>query len=103
VSSRYPLWSPPGDVTHVRGLSAEIREALVTTVLDARPDTRYAYPNPEIWSFVAALAVTVWLVWSVWSVPGFAYGLIPPAIAFIAWYWPNKKEAAEEVSWETEP
>jgi cytochrome c oxidase subunit 1 len=103
VSSRYPLWSPPGDVTHVRGLSAEIREALVTTVLDARPDTRYAYPNPEIWPFVAALAVTVWLVWSVWSVPGFAYGLIPPAIAFIAWYWPNKKEAAEEVSWETEP
>jgi hypothetical protein len=29
--------------------------------------------------------------------------LIPPAIAFIAWYWPNKKESIEEVSWETEP
>jgi hypothetical protein len=47
--------------------------------------------------------VTLWLVWSIWSVPGFAWGLIPPAMAFIAWYWPNKKEAIEEVSWEKEP
>ena len=91
------------DVTHVSGLSAEIREGLTTTVIDALPDTRYAYPAPEIWPFVAALAVTFWLVWSIWSVPGFAWGLIPPAIAFIAWYWPNKKESIEEVSWETEP
>jgi cytochrome c oxidase subunit I len=103
VASREPLWSPSTGVTHVRGLSAEIREGLVTTVLDARPDTRYAYPAPEIWPFVAAVAVTVWLVWSVWSVPGFAWGLIPPAIAFIAWYWPNRKESIDEVAWETEP
>jgi cytochrome c oxidase subunit 1 len=103
VSSREPLWMPSGDVTHVSGLSAEIREGLTTTVIDALPDTRYAYPGPEIWPFVAALAVTLWLVWSIWSVPGFAWGLIPPAIAFIAWYWPNKKEAIEEVSWEKEP
>jgi len=67
------------------------------------PDTRYAYPEPEIWPFVAAVAVTVWLVWSVWSVPGFAWGLIPPAIAFIAWYWPDKKESIKEVTWETAP
>jgi len=103
VSSREPLWMPSRDVTHVSGLSAEIREGLTTTVIDAVPDTRYAYPGPEIWPFVAALAVTLWLVWSIWSVPGFAWGLIPPAMAFIAWYWPNKKEAIEEVTWEKEP
>jgi hypothetical protein len=72
-------------------------------VLEAVPDVRYAYPGPEIWPFVAALAVTVWLVWSVWSVPGFAWGMIPPAAAFIAWYWPNKKEAIEEIEWEKSP
>ena len=64
---------------------------------------RYAYPEPEIWPFVAALSVTIWLVWSVWSVPGFAWGLIPPALAFLLWYWPNKKEAKEELLWEREP
>jgi cytochrome c oxidase subunit 1 len=103
VASREPLWAPSTEVTHVRGLSAQIREGLVTTVIDALPDTRYVYPSPEIWPFVAALAVTTWLVWSIWSVPGFAWGLIPPAIAFIAWYWPNKVEAIQEVSWEIEP
>ena len=103
VSSREPLWLPSTGLTHVSGLSAEIREGLVTTVLDARPDTRYAYPSPEIWPFLAAVAVTIWLVWSIWSVPGFAWGLIPPAIAFIAWYWPNKKDSVEEVEWEKAP
>ena len=103
VASREPLWVPATEVTHVAGLSAEIREGLTTTVIDALPDTRYAYPEPEIWPFVAAVAVTVWLVWSVWSVPGFAWGLIPPAIAFIAWYWPDKKESIKEVTWETAP
>jgi len=98
-----PLWAPPAEVNNVSGLSAEIREGLTTTVLHAVPDTRYAYPRPEIWPFVAAVSVTAWLVWSVWSVPGFAWGLIPPAVAFIAWYWPNRKEAVEEVSWEIEP
>ena len=45
--------------THVSGLSAEMREGLVTTVLDALPDMRYAYPAPAIWPFVAALAVGI--------------------------------------------
>jgi cytochrome c oxidase subunit I+III len=103
VSSRQPLWEPSTEVTHVRGLSAQIREGLVTTVIDALPDTRYAYPPPTIWPFIAALGVTAWLIASVWSVSAFAWGLIPPAIAFTFWYWPSKKEAIEEVSWETQP
>jgi heme/copper-type cytochrome/quinol oxidase subunit 1 len=106
VSSREPLWSPPAppsSPTHVSGLSTQIREGLVTTVIDAVPDVRYAYPGPEIWPFVAAIAVSVWLVWSVWSVSGFLWGMIPPAIAFILWYWPNKEEAAAEIAWELPP
>jgi cytochrome c oxidase subunit 1 len=103
ISSREPLWTPPADITRVIGLSAQIREGLVTTVVDALPDTRYAYPGPEIWPFVGALGVTVWLVASVWSVSAFAWGLVPPAIAFVLWYWPNKREAIEEVAWEVDP
>ena len=104
VSSREPLWSPPpSSPTHVTGLSTQIREGLVTTVIDALPDVRYAYPEPEIWPFVAALLVSAWLVWSIWSVAGFAWGMIPPAIAFIFWYWPNKEETLKELTREKPP
>jgi cytochrome c oxidase subunit I+III len=104
VSSREPLWARDrGAPTHVSGLSAQSREGLVTTVLDAVPDVRYKYPAPGIWPVIAALSIGGWLIWSIFSVSGVLWGMIPPAIAFIAWYWPTKKEAAEELALEKKP
>jgi cytochrome c oxidase subunit 1 len=98
------LWSREnGGATHVSGLAANAREGLVTTVLDALPDVRYSYPAPGIWPFVAALGVAFWLIWSIWSVPGTFWGMIPPAIAFIAWFWPRKKENDEHLALEKRP
>jgi cytochrome c oxidase subunit 1 len=104
VSSREPLWSrDPNAATHVSGLAAESREGLVTTVLDAIPDVRYSYPTPGIWPFAAAVAVAIWLIWSIYSVQGALWGMIPPAIAFIGWFWPREKETAEHLALEKRP
>jgi cytochrome c oxidase subunit I len=105
VTSREPLWLPTarGSASHVSGLSAEAREGLVTTVLDALPDVRYSYPAPTIWPFVAAWGVFVWLFWSSLSSSGMFWGLIPPAIAFIGWYWPSNKETAQDLAVQTPP
>ena len=104
VASREPLWEAPADgPKHVVGLSTKVREGLVTTVLDAVPDVRYAYPNPAIWPVLGAVGVGIWLIWSIFSVPGTLWGMIPPAIAFIFWYWPNKKETDEQLSVEKRP
>jgi cytochrome c oxidase subunit 1 len=104
VASREPRWAREADEpTHVRGLSAQTREGLVTTVLDALPDVRYAYPSPTIWPVVAAVSVVGWLFWSSMTPSGMFYGLIPPAIAFIGWYWPTRKETAEQLLLEREP
>jgi cytochrome c oxidase subunit 1 len=105
VTSRAPLWvpRPPDAPTHVSGLSAEDREGLVTTVLDALPDVRYSYPEPTIWPFVAAWAVFAWLFWSGLSSAGMFWGLIPPAIAFIGWYWPSEKETARQILLDRRP
>jgi cytochrome c oxidase subunit 1 len=104
VSSREPLWTRDADApTHVIGLSAETREGLVTTVLDAVPDVRYDYPEPTIWPFVAALGVAQWLIWSIFSIEGVLWGMIPPAIAFIGWYWPHRKEVQQHRSVEIAP
>jgi hypothetical protein len=102
VSSREPCGARRADATHVSGLARESREGLVTTVLDAVPDVRYSYPSPGLWPFAAALSVGVWLIWSILSVQGALWGLIPPTIAFIAWYWP-KSEDTEDARLEKEP
>jgi cytochrome c oxidase subunit 1 len=104
VSSREPLWTADGtEPTHVMGLSVETREGLVTTVLDAKPDVRYDYPEPTIWPFVAAIGVWAWLVWSIFSLRGMLWGMIPPAIAFIFWYWPSKTEVEKHRHVEVRP
>jgi cytochrome c oxidase subunit 1 len=104
VVSPEPLWEPVNEgPRRVTGLSNRVREGLVTTVLDALPDVRYAYPNPGIWPFVAALGVALWLIWSIYSVKAFLYAMIPPAIAFIAWYWPREHEVREQQPLEKRP
>jgi cytochrome c oxidase subunit I+III len=104
VASREPLWAREADEpTHVSGLSAQMREGLVTTVLDALPDVRYSYPSPTIWPFIAAITVVGWLFWSNMTQSGMFYGLIPPAIAFIAWYWPTREETAEQLLLQRRP
>ena len=104
VSSNEPLWTrDPEAPTHVSGLAAEAREGLVTTVIDAIPDVRYSYPSPSIWPFLGALGVSLWLDWSIFSVQGFLWGLIPPAIAFVAWFWPDKKETRQHQELEKAP
>jgi len=87
----------------VSGLSAEDREGLVTTALDALPDVRYSYPEPTLWPFFAAWGVFIWLFWSIFSTSGLFWGLIPPAIAFIGWYWPSEKETARQLALQVEP
>jgi cytochrome c oxidase subunit I+III len=104
VASREPLWSPPVEGPRdVIGLSTKHREGLVTTVLDALPDVRYCYPLPSVWPVAAALGVGFWLVWSIFSNKGMLIGMIPPAIAFVAWYWPDRKESDAELELEKRP
>jgi len=104
VASAEPLWSPPASGPRwVAGLSTKLREGLVTTVLDALPDVRYLYPTPSPWPIVAAFTVGFWLVWSIFSNKGMLIGLLPPTIAFIAWYWPTKEEADAELEVEKRP
>jgi cytochrome c oxidase subunit I+III len=104
VASREPLWNPKVEgPTHVMGVAAHVREGLVTTVMDAVPDVRYGYPEPAIWPFFGAIGVSIWLNWSIYSTSGFLWGLIPPTIAFIGWFWPRKEETDKNKSVEKRP
>jgi cytochrome c oxidase subunit 1 len=100
VSSREPLWQSPADAsvpTHVTGLATNVREGLVTTVIDAIPDHRYVYPSPSIWPFIAAVATTFWFIGSFYMPTAMAWGMIPVAIALTFWFWPTKGETEKHL------
>jgi cytochrome c oxidase subunit 1 len=53
-------------------------------------------PDPSIWPFLSAVAVTGLFIGSIftpWAVP---IGAIPAAIAIILWFWPKRREHEEE-------
>jgi cytochrome c oxidase subunit 1 len=97
VTEREPLWEQPQERAIVTGLHTQIREVLVTTVLDADLDHRTKFPNPSIWPFLAAVATAGLFVGSIftpWAVP---IGAIPVTVALIGWFWPAHDENEEEL------
>jgi cytochrome c oxidase subunit I+III len=102
VHGRDPLWQgvPAGEPDHVAGLAADIREVVITTVAEARPDNRMMFPDPTPWPFLAAVATTILFIGSIFTPWAVVWGAIPVAVTLIAWFWPNGREAAEELALE---
>jgi cytochrome c oxidase subunit 1 len=92
VGGREPLWERRGVIGRVGGLSNDPPEVLVTTLLDATPHHRFAFPTPTIWPLIAAIATTVMFVSSIFTPWAVVWGSIPIAIALIAWFWPRERE-----------
>lgn len=100
VSSREPLWEQSADQPVVTGLHRDIREVLVTSLLDAEPVHRIRMPDDSIWPFLTALATAGLFVGSVftpWAVP---IGAIPVGIGLLGWLWPRQKDYDEQVTLE---
>jgi cytochrome c oxidase subunit I+III len=90
VSGRDSLWHPNPQQPVVVGLKTSSREVLITRVLDAEPDHVYEFPPPSIWPFVTAVTVGIMFVGSIFTPWAALYGSIPPTIALVLWFWPEK-------------
>jgi cytochrome c oxidase subunit I+III len=100
ISGREPLWECNAEQPIVTGLRHNIREVLVTNVLDAEPDHRTRLPGPSIWPFFTALVVSGLFVGSIftpWAVP---VGSIPITGALIGWLWPSEKDHQDQLAME---
>jgi cytochrome c oxidase subunit I+III len=95
VEDRTPLWSQdePG---WLRGLRSDKREMLLTSIADAQPRARWACPDPSIWPFFSALALTVQFIWTIFDPWGWVWPSIAIAIAMTIWFWPKKSEPSME-------
>jgi cytochrome c oxidase subunit 1 len=103
VGGRDPLWEPGGIQGHVAGLSVDSREIVLTTVVDAKPETREVFPEPTIWPFVSAAATTVMFVGSIFTPWAVVWGSIPAVLAITAWFWPKKRENQTHLALEQAP
>ena len=102
VTHREPLWHMPEERPVVIGLRSDIRETLVTQLLDAEPDHRLKVPDPSIWPFITAVTVSALFIGSIftpWAVP---VGSVPVAVALIGWFWPTQEERQKELSLEAQ-
>jgi cytochrome c oxidase subunit I+III len=96
VPGREPLWEQTADQPVVTGLRHDLREVLVTNVLDADPDHRTRMPDPSIWPFITAVVVSGMFIGSIftpWAVP---IGAVPVAVGLMGWFWPTMKDAQEQ-------
>jgi len=103
VAGRDPLWEPGGQQAQVAGLSVDSREVLMTSVLDAKPETRESFPVPTIWPFAGAVATTVLFVGSIFTPWAVVWGALPVGIALTAWFWPRRRDNRAHLALEQAP
>jgi cytochrome c oxidase subunit 1 len=96
VDGRAPLWEHPEGLPAVEGLRTDVREVLITTMLDAEPDSRHRHPEPSVWPLLAANASTVLFVALIFTPWAFPIGIALLFLALLGWAWPRGEEHREE-------
>ena len=99
VAGRDPLWENPSGQPVVVGLRTDVRDVLVTHVLDAEPDHRVEFPTPSIWPLVTALATTALFIGSIFTPWAVVWGAIPVFAATVGWFWPKSPDEGGTEPW----
>jgi cytochrome c oxidase subunit 1 len=95
VAGRDTLWVQPVNQPVIVGLRSDVRQVLVTKMLDAEPDHIEEFPKPSIWPLLTALAATGLFIGSIFTPWAVVWGSIPVAVALIGWFWPTEKQKDE--------
>jgi cytochrome c oxidase subunit I+III len=100
VESRTPLWSAGehAELPVVTGVRTDRREFLVTSALDAVPESRHESPGNSHWPLVMALAVAVMFIGAIFRPWMYAVGFVIGVIAFAGWGWPRGTNPEELVA-----
>jgi cytochrome c oxidase subunit 1 len=97
VEGRAPLWEQGGELPAVTGLRTDVRDVLVTTMLDAEPDSLHRHPVPTIWPLLTAVATTILFVTLIFTPWGVVIGTPLLLLALLGWGWPEGREHREQI------
>jgi cytochrome c oxidase subunit I+III len=83
VSGRDPLWESKPDDPEIVGLATDHRELLLTTAVEAEPDSRQESPGPTIWPLLTGISLAVLFIVSIFTPWGLVIGaaLLLPCLA----------------------
>jgi cytochrome c oxidase subunit I+III len=76
----------------VTGIRSDVREVLLTNVMDAEPTNVTEYPEPSIWPFLCAVVTSAFFIGSIftpWAVP---VAIPPLTVTLIGWFWPKERD-----------
>ena len=96
VQGRSALWDEGDEHQVAVGTSTERREVLLTTTLDAQPDSRESHPHDSIWPLAMALAIGVLFITAIFTPLALPIGAVLGFIAFAGWAWPTKEDVESE-------
>jgi cytochrome c oxidase subunit 1 len=96
VESREPLWDQPGPLPVITGLRTDVRDTLVTTLLDAEPDSKHRHPNPTVWPLLTAIATTILFVTLIFTPWGAVIGTPLLLLGLLGWGWPRGRDSREQ-------
>ncbi|HEV2706188.1 MAG TPA: cytochrome c oxidase subunit I [Pyrinomonadaceae bacterium] len=95
VAGREALWTQSPEQPVVTGLRSDVRQVLVTKMLDAEPDHIEQFPQPTLWPFWAAVATTALFIGSIFTPWAVVWGAIPVGVTLTGWFWPKRRQAEE--------
>jgi cytochrome c oxidase subunit I+III len=97
VEGRSALWDRSAEAPVVTGLRSDMREVLVTTLLDAEPDHRHRHPQSTMWPLLAGVSTGVLFITLVYTPWGVVIGVVPLALSLIGWGWPTDDEHQQQL------
>ena len=91
VAGRAPVWESGGELPVMTGLARDRQQVLLTTVLDAEPDSRHDHPGHTIWPFVVAVTIGIFFIVLIFTPWGMPIGTVLGFIAYARYVWPRKR------------
>ncbi len=96
VEGRNAIWDRSADAPIVVGIRSDIRDVLVTDVMDAHPAHLSEYPRPSIWPFLTAVVTSAFFVGSIFTPWALPVAIPPLTVTLVGWFWPKKDEVGHE-------
>ena len=92
VQGRAALWDRTPDEPVVTGLRSDVREVLVTSVMDAEPIYRHMHPSASLAPLAMAIGLGTGLITAIFTPWGIPLGIVLGLGALALWAWPRDQK-----------